>query len=291
VRNRIADATKEFEKQLRNCGRGHGADGGISTRRGDLSRFVAAFSTEDRGKAPSSLRDMLCSVNSIIGIDPDASHNARHDVVELRRMERSLARRSEAFAAHRYRVRRGSPAANVATVNRTRWHTSACASFVFMLKNLAPICDFFKTQSNPKAKAVVDALADLTSVTADPEGHANFPEAPRRFQARRRVRCVSWIPPFDARKRVRTGGLGWTRAVRRTGVVRPGGAFICDGDAWHSEARAAKALAAANRPGLAEAEFPPRRNGDVTGTLGGVPSVGRGVFSSIHKDGRRPANP
>jgi hypothetical protein len=42
-----------------------------------------------------------------------------------------------------------------------------------MVKNLVPVRNFFKTQNNPKAKAMVDALADLTSVTADLEGYVN----------------------------------------------------------------------------------------------------------------------
>jgi hypothetical protein len=56
------------------------ADGGTSTRRGDLSRVVTVFNKDERGKALSSLRDLLDSVNSIISLDPDASYNARQKV-------------------------------------------------------------------------------------------------------------------------------------------------------------------------------------------------------------------
>jgi hypothetical protein len=49
-----------------------------------------------------------------------------------------------------------------------------------------------------------------------PAGQASTRRAPDE----RRCECA-----FDARKRVRTGGLGWTRAVIR------------DGDAWYSEAQ------------------------------------------------------
>jgi hypothetical protein len=86
VQNRIADATKEFEKKpFATAAEAMAqslftADGGTATRRGDLSRFVTAFNQEDRGKALSSLRDLLGSVNSIISSDPDASYNARQKV-------------------------------------------------------------------------------------------------------------------------------------------------------------------------------------------------------------------
>jgi hypothetical protein len=210
VKNRIADATKEFEKKPFAAAAEamaqslFTADGGTSTRRGDLSRYVTAFNTADRGKALSSLRDLLDSVNSIISLDPGASYNARQRVSALlsangaellpqgvtkeRLMSQDSAEWTSAWQAvlkHLQRIDNdyghGSPAANVATVNQTRWHTSAYASFVFMLKNLVPIRDFFKTQNNPKAKAVVDALADLPTVTADLEGYVKSLAAAATF--------------------------------------------------------------------------------------------------------------
>jgi hypothetical protein len=319
VKNRIAEATATFatkpfavaaEAMAKSL---FTADGGTATRRGDLSRFVTAFNQEDRGKALADLKDLMASVNSILTLPSAASYNLRKNTSESLDSGDGLlpkgvtkahlmATEADAWKASwrdvlkhlqgiDARIGHGSTAANVATVNQTRWLTSAYASFNFMKKNLVPIREFFKTQKNPMAKTVVEALADVASVTADLEEYVTSLTAAAKF-----LEEYSDSKPGDAfsvylgfRELMRDsesaaegsagralfdlldGEMNFTVANPVTpfqktivlffyaALLRPGGAQLCIGDHWYNEAQACNALSAKNfrsSLGFSEAEFP-----------------------------------